>query len=348
MNTANVYCLYSPKGEVIFTNTQRHCTDCIVTCNVSATSIVKCAYTRIKRRKGTAASATGKVFLCSGELGCVNSSRLFKEKLCVYLEFINDIKGVKDKVIGDVNKETKRLLHNLTSLNAHNIQELYSLVPQELLTEKLHKQIDIIKEHLISNVNEAAFSFLRVAKNNASIKTEFSVFRKLYETDPSLQIKLHPIKKVLLNTFHIFFQDFTDKKVYVKIGTTEDKVLLDYESFHVALYHFVDNATKYIIPSSTLDVSFESYPTCYKIIFDMISLEIIADELDSILEEGKSGTNAIKLGKSGDGIGLSIICKLLNLNNCNLIIKRNVNPAKSFMFDGHNYHNNIFEMIFNK
>ncbi len=313
LNDSEVYNDFTPK-----------CNDCIDGCSSDSLQL-KCPIFKDKRRIGKTKNEFGEVFCCTTDKDLIKSSKTFRK------EQINRLSGIKqlEKTKERLNLDTKNLIHNLTKTNGHNIQELYALVPQEILTQNLNEQLETIQRIIIKEPLEAAKTFLRIAKNNAAMKTEFSVFSKLFGGDPALHKKRHPVKKVTLNLFHIFFQKFKELNVYVAFDDNEDYLIFDYESIHVSLYHLIDNAVKYVLPGSHFHVHFKKDVSDFSIILNMISLRIESDEKDRLLEEGFSGRIAKLLKRNGDGIGLGRVSKILELNNAELIITGNIKPNKS-------------------
>jgi K+-sensing histidine kinase KdpD len=342
-----IYHLIDPNGQIIHSNLPNKCIVCLnkLLADGSVVKNSSCSINKAKVRKQcSVVNENGKVYYCTSDKDEINSNRLFKERVKLYSSFLVDFIKIKKEITDEVNKNTKRLLHNVTSINAHNIQELYALIPQEVLTKNPKNQLEIIKSYLANDIEEASKTFLRIAKNNASLKTEFAVFKKIYETNPVLQFKHHPIRKVILNLFHIFFQDFTEVGVYVTVDETPKNINLDYESMHVALFHLIDNATKYILPNSNLKVSFSETDKSFNILFEMMSLQIKCSEKEIIFQEGFCGESAIKSKKSGSGIGMGTIKKILELNNAELLI--HINKGKRKYLNGMNYEKNIFEIVF--
>lgn len=78
----------------------------------------------------------------------------------------------------------------------------------------------------------------------------------------------------------------------------------------------------------------------------MSSLKIPNVEKRNLFQEGFSGSIAIKLGKSGKGLGLGTTAKILELNNAELIIENNINPNKSVKEKGIEYEENLFIIKF--
>ncbi|MDO8446851.1 MAG: hypothetical protein Q7T53_12285 [Deltaproteobacteria bacterium] len=338
--------MVNSKGKAIYSNLSGHCLKCFENCSSSRQSSLKCQVTSQPRKFGKTESSHGKAFLCVNDSNIVRSSRLFKEKLGIYGAVLEELDTMRSEITAEINVTTKRLLHNLSSLNGKNIQEIYDLVSQEALTGNINEQLKIVKTSINSNLTDAATAILKIAKYNAAIKTEFAVFKKLYETSPVLQFKEHLIRKVTLNILHIFFQDFTDKHVYVEVEPFDGKVELDYESIHVVLYHVIDNTAKYIQPHSILLVSFSHKNKVTSVIFDMMSLQISDEDIKNIFLEGYSGTWARKQHLAGDGIGMSIVQSILKLNRAEIRITRNKTPAKNVNIGNLPYENNVFEITF--
>lgn len=329
--------------QLIHSDFTSECTSCINKCSYESFKLI-CPINNDERRIGKIKSQFGEVFSCTNNSDFVKSSKYFKTIQSVKIVGLQDLEKTKN----EINQETKRLIHNLTKTNGHNIQELYAIVPQDLLTQNLQDQLTTIKHFILENPEESAKTFLRIAKNNAAMKTEFSVFKKLFEGSIVLQKKNHPIRKVVLNLFHIFFQDFNDLNVYVNFEENNDYFIFDYESIHVALYHLIDNATKYVIPNSTINVNFKQNPIAFSVILDMISIRIEDNEKFKLLEEGFSGEMARKLNKAGDGIGLARVSQILELNNAELLIRPRVTPSLSSKHLGIWYDQNQFEIRFYK
>lgn len=189
---------------------------------------------------------------------------------------------------------------------------------------------------------DTALALLKIAKNNAAMKVEFSVFRKLFDSNPDLRIWPHNVHKVLMNVFYLFFPDFTDKEVKVVVGDSIDTACFDYESLHVALYHLIENAAKYIKPKTELSVSIEKTIENIEVHMDMISVQIKDSEKDRIFEEGVSGELPGRIGKAGDGIGMNRAKKIIDLNSGSISVKPYTATAEVVM--GVTYQRNVFSI----
>lgn len=331
---------------LIASNLITKCEECFTSCSENHISI-KCPIDKESRRQGKIVSGGKTVFLCSNE---TKNGKLFRQKLDGILYTFSDISIVKEEIENSIRKieqqKINRLVHNLASLNGYNIQNLYDLVPQEILSNNWREQLKYIKNEINKDVDKTANLYLRLIKNSLHMKSEFSIYRKLErERLVQLDLNYHPIRKVILNILHTFFSDLNDKDITVKVSDFTGRVLIDYETVQVALYHLLENATKYSIPHSQIHIDFEdsSTSTCCK--FSMNSLYVNFEERSKIFLEGYSGELARKLLKNGDGIGLWRIKQIMELNN-GLI--DSIFGEEQIDSNGFKFAHNTFKLIFRK
>lgn len=299
------------------------------------------------KRAGKITAKYGYVVGFTSNKDLLKSSSKFRTNLSVIADSLKYL----DKIINDsndkLNKSTSRLLHNLTSLNAHNIQEIYSLVPQDLLAKKASGQVRLVEKIIKQESREASLCLLRLAKNNIAMKTEFSVFNKLFDKNPNLQFKFHNVHKVMMNILYLFFADFTDKNVNVKIDCEGKKTaFFDYESIHVALFHLIENAVKYVQPNTELNIKISEVENQILITFEMDSVQITKEEVDLLFDEGISGEYSKSSGKSGSGIGLSRAKNILELNSSSITI--DIDEDSLHGYNSIPYQRNKFTIVLNR
>lgn len=299
-------------GEIIVDNLTDNCKNCLSKCNFEGRVIPECPEYGDKRRQGLKKTSKCQTFFCCNK---TKTTKLFKSKMESLCYSYPDIKIPIDKIKSVEQKKVNRLVHNLTSINAHNIQEIYDLVPQEILSKNWKKQIEFIKEEIIKNPDKAALMFLRIAKHNTHMKSEFSIYKKIEKDDNSeLEKREHRLRNVLLNTLHTFFSDFTKRNIYVDVNEFFYKLKFDYETIQVAFYHLLENASKYTYPKSKVIVSASENEEYICLRFDMTSAYVPPDEVDDIMKEGVSGSMARKMNKQGDGIGMWRIKQMMEVN----------------------------------
>jgi len=301
--------------DLLSENLKSECHTCRVNCKTKGNQILECPIYGNKRRQGFIKNNKGSTFLCD----TTKTTKLFKDKILGFSYAIQDLVIPKEQIVKEIRsteqQKVNRLVHNLTSINAHNIQEIYNLIPQDILSSNWKTQLEFIEKELVRNSKNAALMFLRVAKHNIHMKSEFSIYRKLDRNDSvALDFKYYQYKTTLLNVLHTFFSDFSNNGVYIKVNDFFGKVKIDYETVQVALYHFIENATKYTKPNTTVEIDFIEDVNSITMHIIMNSYHICPEEREKIFEEGISGKTAIKLGKNGDGIGLWRIRQMIKLN----------------------------------
>jgi len=212
----------------------------------------------------------------------------------------------------------EKIVHNLRTLNAQSIQEQYSFLSQDQLTDNYQNLLEFVTKAINDNPEKAAIAFIRLAKNNANIKTEFAAHEKLSVVNPILSKNRHSVRKVILNVYHSFYLDFKEKNVTVFIFNSEKKVVFDYETIRLALYHLLSNISKYIKRNSNLQIGIKDSEGEFSIFFDMESIHIEKDEVQKIFEDNYSGIKVRAANKQGKGLGMGLIKKALTLNDATI------------------------------
>ncbi|MBS1682699.1 MAG: HAMP domain-containing histidine kinase [Bacteroidetes bacterium] len=334
------------KGNLIAENLTNDCRNCYSSCSTIG-KLMPCPLYGGERRHGVISTTKSRTFLCCDT---TKTTKLFREKLealsYAYPDLVIPKKDIEEKTKKSEQQKVNRLVHNLSSINAHNIQEIYDLVPQSVLSSNWKKQVDYIEKEVKSHPKKAAMMFLRLAKHSIHMKSEFSIYRKLErEETVGLDFKSYPIRNVLLNVLHTFFVDFSNNGIYVEVEDYYGKVLIDYETIQVAIYHLIENASKYARRDSTVYIKFQESESDIKVIFNMVSAHIEPSEKDQIFWEGFSGSSAKKMMKNGDGIGMWRIKQMMELNkgSCSVVC-----GSKSETLNGFDFSENSFTLRFRK
>ncbi len=342
-----IYRIISKSNIIITDNSKKICYKCIQnSLSSNRTFKLKCPDSKRLCRNGHYSFEDSLIFLCSDSKKDVNSKRILKSKAFAFFSVLMNLKEIKQDENEKANDKTRRLLHNLTEINALNVQEIFNFIPQNILSENMNDQFEIIENKIKCNSFQASKLFLRLTKNNLAMKIEFRVF-KILQDDYSkrLNFRLHQLNKVILNVMHPFFTDFTDEDVHINVESNTIKAYLDYETFSVAVFLIAENAKKYVAPHTTIDVEFKVVESDAHIVFDMISTKILDNEKDKLCDDGFCGEFPLKYGLSGNGIGMYRMRKLLAFNSAYICIINNVVANKSITENGFEYENNQFKII---
>lgn len=326
------------------------CLQCIQKYANKGYANIQCDIDAKNKRLGIIKNSNGCLYACGDDC---KTTKLFKSDIESIASTIKILKKIKeevrnefvDKVAKDQQQRVDRVIHNLKSINGHCIQELYNLVPQELLTRNVQESLPTIESIIKSQSKKAALMFTRLARLNMSTKAEFSVYEKLLKNEAKLRPRYINPRDLVMIVLYMFFGDFSDKNVYVDVGTYYEKAKFDFESVQVAVYHLVENSVKYVKPGTTINISFFNEPQYHIIIFKMDSLHVYENERQKIFEEGYSGENAVASELSGKGIGMFRIKRLLDLNNISFSCQFGDDLHKHNNLD---YSTNTFEMCIPK
>lgn len=178
------FLLKSIVGEEISSNLLPQCASCFASVTTDSTSKTQCPVDRHHRRVGVARTSLGSICLCSSTEDDLNSSRVFRSRMIAYLSALDFVSQMKREFAAAYNQQLDRVTHNLTSLNAHCIQEVFDLVSQETLTKNIYQQIKFVQDTMKASPQKAAKTFLRITKNNLAMKLEFVAMRFLNSTAP--------------------------------------------------------------------------------------------------------------------------------------------------------------------
>lgn len=279
----------------------------------------------------------------SGAQDHTDSSKKFNIDSSYFFDFLEsytkEIKDIEDRYQGSLRK----LTHNLTAYVAQSLQEAELLLPQNGISKKSWREKERQIISLIqNNERETAKTILKMAKYTQGMKTEISIYNKLRLPNPSLTKEKHNVHRVLTNSLYFFFPDFIDNEIEVELDPCKLEASFDYESISVALYHFFSNAAKYAMPRSYIQVQMKEEAGFVKILMNMKSLQILANERESIFLEGTRGAKAKLYNSEGNGVGMFMIKEIVKLNKGEFIF--GTRKESLILFNDIPYEENLFEI----
>lgn len=334
-------------GNVVLSSLGDTCRECYRQCNSTGIK-VRCPQSMYDSRNGKQKSSKGVFFLCC-DLKEAKTTKLFRSKLDLLIYSIPTFEKIKEKVTSEIvlseQAKYQRIVHNLKTINAQSIQEQFALIPQDILAENHNDQLYFVKSIIDNDTEKAAKTFLRLAKNNSDIKTEFVTHEKLSIESPNLSFNRHNVRKVILNVFHAFSLEFRIRNIWLRIFSEDYYLMFDYDTIRVSFYHMFHNCSKYVKPKSTLEVLVVDEATTTTIVFKMTSIHIEEEEIEKIFNDNYSGVRVKQKNKQGAGLGMGLMKNALKLNNAEIKIL----PGTSINTLGKvDYSENEFHFIFDK
>lgn len=263
--------------------------------------------------------------------------------ICLILEA--EIRNIKKIEI----KRTNRLKHNIITRNTMILQEIFTLIPQEVLADNVLNQLQYVSSEASKNSRNFSQAFIRILKNASLSKAEFDIHEILEGSkSPVLDFDNHRMHKLLKLSFSSFWLDFVEKQIKIKINESTLTVKVDYKTISAVLCHILDNASKYTLKNTDLLINISLEEGYVVTEFDMISLAISAKDISKIYEEGYSGKFARELGLDGHGIGMYVVYKFIDMNNGKIEIEPNCVPRNSRNVDGVIYEQNRIKIFLPK
>lgn len=231
-----------------------------------------------------------RISIASSEERHLSSNSIFRREASSLVSIIKDssviLREEKVKAIEKSKEMAKsqaiKLIHNLKTLNAQNSQAVYLVIPQDVMNSSERKQmsttefVSSLTRYVGDKKETTVKSLIRIAKNSMQFKSEIDVYNALINNDFRIKIRAHSIHRVIMNAFYVFFADFTDSFVNVRIGESNSSARIDYDTFQVAIYYVIENSSKYILPRTDLQVSFahDKHNKKITLSLSMISLRI--------------------------------------------------------------------------
>jgi light-regulated signal transduction histidine kinase (bacteriophytochrome) len=311
----------------------------------STTERIFCSHKKTYRRQGLLNVNAHNFYLCSYDSSITN--KIFKHYFNAFNILAIQIDLNVTTVKETESQKTRRLKHNLINHNSNILQELYKLIPQDSFKSGSN-HIDVIESVLKRDTRKASYTYLKVLKNSNLMKAEFDVYEMLDDENPYLDFYEHQIHKVLILTLNPFWLDLVEQKVNITIQPFFDKTLIDYRTISVAFSHLFDNAAKYILPHSELNISFKVINEKVLIQIDMTSLKVEKEELSRIFNESVSGKWALEKDVCGDGIGMFMVKKLINFNKGTIRFISAYDNIDAINLNGFPYENNRIEIELEK
>lgn len=299
----------------------------------------------LQARMARAKNDYGVVYILTTETKYINRDKLFKELIESSKSFIKPFTDLQENIIKQQSEQTEEFIHNLTSLNSYSIQQLFSLIPQRVLTENINKQSDTVRDIINQKPNIAVLTLQKLIKYNLAMKVEFSVFERTVRPVAVVRNVPYSIREIILSILQIFIEDFETKHIEVSVDATEKRLLVDYDSLFVSLYYLLDNAVKYSCPHTLMKIQFREETDAFSVLFVMISLKISEGEVEKLNIRGYRSPAAQDIHKDSRGIGMYRIQKTLALNNAELIVTPRCNSFTKTVSKV-NYEGNEFKIKF--
>lgn len=334
----------SSNGDIVIDDFEnKDCYHCITgNCKDKYYGSTTCPMDHItKKRLYFRRSPNGSVQICDDKEKNKNNFLLMAELVWHNLQrMINLQKRIREQETERINSEISVFKHNVETINGESILEFEEAIPIKRLRKSYKEIIKVVKE-VIDRQDGAMPSFIaRQALNNQRIQTEILVSKIIGDRYDSKSTMSNPWDAVMTNVY-LLYPLAQKKSIDIIMGQYSSRFNLDFNATKVASYYILDNAIKYALPKSRIQVEFTEKSSFLIISFVMTSPLILSEEIDAIFEKGYRGENAIALNVSGSGFGLFCARKLMKSAFATVSVQPGV-----FVFqrNGINYAHNEFSI----
>jgi len=203
--------------------------------------------------------------------------------------------------------------HTIATIQAKMSQQIETLVGSQ--RGNYQRIMDDVKGKIERDTQAASKIICDLNKRVEELDTHLKSLQIL-DDKTAVDLKIHPLKSMLLNIYSPFRDDFRNKSIKVVFDRIDEnlKIKVDYKIFSLVMHHFFDNAVKYSKDED--EISFV-YSQNNNLVINMHSIEIKTE--DNIFDIGVSGKNADAF--AGNGIGMHVIKKGLKIMGMDIEIK---------------------------
>ena len=263
-------------------------------------------------------------------------SRIWVKKLLKDIEILNrkakDISNLnfnknniikRDDEIGDLGKGIEKMSINLES-SIKQLEEFISNVSHELKTP-----ISIISSNIQLLMNEKKIDLITEEKYRNILKESYYtkiLIEKLMrlsklENQKKIEYKFINLNKIIEEILERYDYIELAKNLEIKLDTLKNKYFINEDMFRIALDNIILNSMKYSKDNGILKI-YEKDKTLF------FENEILKEfSLDNLFNPFVRGSNSSR--EDGTGLGLTLIKKILELNNINYGIEL---KNKKFIF----------------
>ncbi len=254
------------------------------------------------------------------------SSNLFKRFGYLMIEIF-------EPVFNSFSERFEAQVHSFRNIQAQMKQKIEGILGNDmLLAHKNHLEKSSFALKKVKDDPELATdTILFLQKRIFELEAHMSSFELIHAGKKvQLDKKYHNFPKVIHNIFSAFAESFDNIGVTFnfafspEVGENLD-VLFDYKTINTAIYNIIDNAYKYIKPSTEI----RFFIANEKLIISMRSLRIEKDEQDKIFDLNYRGKNALG-HTNGSGIGMYVTKKALNLNDMDIEFQADYSDCETY------------------
>lgn len=244
----------------------------------------------------------------------------------IYLSLIPKLHQVERSQRQHFDAIIKRFAHNLIKLQTRFKGNFSRLISDTARSRPFSEFQDEVKRRIESNTLMAAQDVCQMSHRAVDLDAQIETLRIISgfadSAAPSSPIRVN-LQKTIHRLANPFINELRKKGVEIDVSipsvvSGEEKVIVIPELFNAAIWQLLDNASKYVLRDTPINISanLDSRPQMLGIV--MTSICIDEDELELVFLEGRKGRHSGN--RAGSGIGMFIVKKALELMNAKISV----------------------------
>lgn len=259
-----------------------------------------------------------------------------------FRSFIDMSKFLSSEITSETLDTKDVVVHNSRNIHSNIITKYQNIFP-EIDSEHIDNKHQYVEKSILANSSKVARELLSIWKSLGQQTFQYRVFDYIEKKKLLLpDFGNHKIHSIFKMSYHQYEDEFREKKIRVNGPFTYDEVVVHFDTLKSAICAIYENCLKYCKPDSEITITSNTDGAQTSITIAMISRKIEPNEKSKILMYGQRGLHS--KGTPGNGIGMWIIQKMINLNYGSFTIKDTVG---CFKFDSVEYGANEFVLIVN-
>ncbi len=158
---------------------------------------------------------------------------------------------------------------------------------------------------------------------------------KIKEGNYSYNKSLTSIEDIIESTIECFKEEAKEKGIKIEFKKPEEKtpkIMIDKEMVKLAIQNMFDNAVKYSLPNSEINIFLKSGKKDVEIQIQDSGIGIPEKQKDKLFNKFFRADNAIKIDADGSGIGLFLAKNIIEAHNGKIWFESEENKGTTFYF----------------
>ncbi len=278
------------------------------------------------------------------------------QRACViYLSFIPKLKQIQMSQRQSFDAIIRRFSHNLIKFQKRFKDNFSRLISDKSRARSYADFKNEVEKRIKGNTSVAADDVCQMSHRAIDLDAQIETLRIIGGyADNTGTLLSTDIKKAMYRLTNPFLDELSKRKIDISIDienitSANNKVSVVHSLFNAAIWQLLDNASKYVLSNSIIEITADLNSKPKKVMIKMISICIDEDEYEEIFKETYQGRHVKKneetgIGKDGNGIGMFIVRKALGFMKSKINV---VNLGFVKEENGYKYCTHVFTLEFN-